>query len=141
MSYLYPHSASSQFKRLFTLRNLVPWALVASPIWSQAANADTPPSRPLVVTNFCSQTIYPGINTQAGKGPNDTGFKLETGVSHSQTVSEGWQGRVWGRTNCSFNANGTAPANNTPGKACLTGDCGGGVACSLAVSGLGFAHN
>jgi hypothetical protein len=85
-------------------------------------------AKPLKVTNNCQQTIYPGIQTQAGDAPEKNGFKLSPGQSKSQTVSADWQGRVWARTNCSFNADGTSSASGT-GPACLTGDCGGTVAC------------
>ncbi|KAL9107750.1 MAG: hypothetical protein Q9227_007372 [Pyrenula ochraceoflavens] len=84
---------------------------------------------PLQIVNYCEEDIYPGVQTQSGTGPPQTGFLLRPGDSLNQTVSADWQGRVWGRTNCSFNADGTAPANNAPGKACLTGDCGGTVTC------------
>ncbi|OCK81621.1 Osmotin, thaumatin-like protein [Lepidopterella palustris CBS 459.81] len=83
---------------------------------------------PLIVTNYCSETIYPGIMTQAGNGPPQTGFKLDPGQSNNQTVSENWQGRVWGRTNCSFNGDGTGPATGN-GAACGTGDCNGILNC------------
>ncbi len=53
-------------------------------------------------------------------------------------VSWDWQGRVWGRTNCSFNANGTGPSQlngvRGNGAACLTGDCFGVVDCQFTVS-------
>ena len=92
----------------------------------------------LVVTNFCQEDIYPGIQTQAGTGPASNGFKLSSGQSNNQTVSADWQGRVWGRTNCTFNSDGTGPAtaggNNGNGQACLTGDCGGTVECLGTVS-------
>jgi hypothetical protein len=93
---------------------------------------------PLVVTNQCAETIWPGIGTQAGTGPGTGGFQLETGDSKSMTVSNDWQGRVWGRTNCSFNALGTGASNlngnNGGGRACATGDCGGVLSCVLTVS-------
>lgn len=96
---------------------------------SRRANGNTP----LIVTNHCPETIYPGIVTQSGNGPQNTGFKLDPGESQNQTVSEDWQGRVWGRSNCSFNSDGTAPSNGSPGSACGTGDCGGIVACKATV--------
>ena len=88
--------------------------------------ADT---RPLVVTNKCPDTIYPGIGTQAGTAPSTQGFRLNPGERRELTVSADWQGRVWGRTNCSFNAAGTAPLSSGTGVACSTGDCGGTVNC------------
>ncbi|KAI4176609.1 MAG: hypothetical protein LQ343_000900 [Gyalolechia ehrenbergii] len=86
-------------------------------------------NRPLVIRNQCRETIYPGIGTQAGTGPSTQGFQLTSGQSRDLTVSADWQGRVWGRTNCSFNAAGTAPASSGTGVACGTGDCGGTVNC------------
>ncbi|KAJ4360460.1 uncharacterized protein N0V89_001023 [Didymosphaeria variabile] len=85
---------------------------------------------PLLVTNNCPEVIYPGISTQSGEGPMQNGFKLEPGDSHNQTVSEDWQGRVWGRTNCSFNDDGTKPGDGGP-KACGSGDCNGVVNCRV----------
>jgi len=86
-------------------------------------------SVPLIVTNNCPETIWPGIGTQAGTGPKLQGFELAAGASINQTVSGDWQGRLWGRTNCSFNAAGTGASNlngnNGAGAACSTGDCGG----------------
>ena len=43
---------------------------------------------PLIVTNWCPDTIYPGIVTQSGDGPQNTGFELQPGDSQNQTVSE-----------------------------------------------------
>ena len=82
---------------------------------------------PLIVANQCSETIYPGILTQSGTGPGTGGFELSPGSSRTLSVSKGWQGRVWGRTNCSF-ANG----GGSSGPACSTGDCGG-VSCQGTV--------
>ena len=93
---------------------------------------------PLVVKNLCSDTIYPGIVTQSGTAPSVGGFELQTGASKNLTVGADWQGRVWGRTNCSFNSDGTGPSNNGGnnggGSACGSGDCGGIVDCKATVS-------
>lgn len=91
------------------------------------------PMTPLLVTNNCPETIYPGVSTQSGEGPKQSGFKLDPGKSSNQTVSEDWQGRVWGRTNCSFNDAGTGPKDGGA-KACGTGDCNGLVNCKVGVS-------
>ena len=94
--------------------------------------------KPLVIQNLCKDVIYPGILTQAGDGPPVGGFKLNSGEERKFTVSADWQGRVWGRTNCSFNAQGTGPSNRdwsvNRGRACLTGDCGGIINCKGTVS-------
>ena len=86
---------------------------------------------PLIVSNNCGDTIYPGIVTQAGTGPSSQGFELMSGQNKSQMVSSDWQGRIWGRTNCTFNSQGRALSG---GSACGTGDCGGTVNCMATVS-------
>lgn len=94
-------------------------------------------SIPLIISNNCEATIWPGIGTQAGTGAGTGGFELAAGSSKSLTVSPDWQGRVWGRTNCSFNADGTRASNlngnNGGGAACSTGDCGGVLDCVMTV--------
>lgn len=90
-------------------------------------------SYPLVITNNCSQTIWPGIVSEAGTGPDVGGFELAVGSKRNLSVGLDWQGRVWGRTNCSFNANGTGPSNTSSSTACLTGDCGGLLNCKSNV--------
>lgn len=69
---------------------------------------------PLVITNKCDSTIWPGLATQAGLGPGTGGFELQPGASKNLTVGSNWQGRIWGRTNCTVNGNSCA---------CQTGDC------------------
>ncbi|KAL9104932.1 MAG: hypothetical protein Q9163_000177 [Psora crenata] len=90
-------------------------------------------SKPLVIENQCAETIYPGIATQAGRAPSTGGFRLDPGDTRNLTVGADWQGRVWGRTNCSFNDEGTGPSNaggnDGGGRACTTGDCNGIVDC------------
>ena len=97
---------------------------------------------PLVIKSLCSETIYPGIVTQSGTAPSSGGFQLQTGQQRNLTVGADWQGRVWGRTNCSFNSQGTGPANaggsNGGGRACGTGDCGGIVNCKATVRADGM---
>ncbi|KAK3336068.1 thaumatin family-domain-containing protein [Cercophora scortea] len=90
---------------------------------------------PLVVTNACSDTIWPGIGTQNGIGPGAGGFMLPPDTAMQMYVSPDWQGRIWGRTNCSFNEDGSGPSNlngvNGNGAACLTGDCFGRLDCEF----------
>jgi hypothetical protein len=80
---------------------------------------------PLVITNSCDETIWPGIATQAGAGPESNGFALAPGESKNLTVGSTWQGRCWGRTNCTVSGD-TAT--------CETGDCLGLLDCQLSVS-------
>jgi hypothetical protein len=97
---------------------------------------------PLRVTNNCPETIWPGIGTQAGVGPGTGGFELPVGMTMAFVVGPTWQGRVWGRTNCTFNEDGTAPGNmnvtepgwDGGGRACMTGDCFGVIDCAFTVS-------
>lgn len=98
------------------------------------------PITPLLVTNNCGDTIWPGISTQSGKGPPENGFELQPGKTSNQTVSEDWQGRVWGRTNCSFNAQGTGPKNGG-GRACRSGDCNGILNCQVGVRGSSSCYH
>jgi hypothetical protein len=89
------------------------------------------------VTNNCAETIWPALASQAGTGPDTGGFQLKPGTSQSLFVGSDWQGRVWGRTNCSFNADGSGPSNlngnNGAGQACQTGDCNGVLSCVVTV--------
>jgi hypothetical protein len=94
-----------------------------------AIYAATIPSKPLkvplIITNRCTDTIWPGISTQAGVGPSSHGFELSAGATRNLSVETSWNGRVWGRTNCTnFDNNGTHGS-------CLTGDCGGNLTCTV----------
>lgn len=80
---------------------------------------------PLIVTNNCGETLWPGIRTQHGDPPDSHGFELGPGETKIQTVGPTWQGRIWGRTNCSTGGD-TAT--------CLTGDCFGKLDCEYGVS-------
>jgi hypothetical protein len=96
-------------------------------------------TKPLKISNQCGDIIYPGLETQAGTGSDmGGGFMLDAGEEKDLTVSSDWQGRVWDRTNCSFNDAGTGPSNHgglgEGGQACLTGDCNGVIDCLATVS-------
>ncbi|KAJ4887882.1 Pathogenesis-related thaumatin superfamily protein [Raphanus sativus] len=80
-------------------------------------------SSTFVITNNCPFTIWPGTLAGSGTPPlPTTGFKLDVGQSVSIPSVLGWSGRIWARTGCNFDANGT-------GK-CTTGDCGGKLECA-----------
>lgn len=89
-------------------------------------------NRPIKITNLCPSDIYPAIQTQAGTGPPSGGYHARPGNTTTFDVSANWQGRIWGRTNCSFNSNGASLNASAP--ACLTGDCGGLLDCKGTVS-------
>ena len=82
---------------------------------------------PLLIANWCADDIYPAILTQGGHGPQQNGFHLSSGSNQTIYVTGDWQGRVWGRTNCSFDSSG-----HSTGSACGTGDCGGAMNCEIA---------
>ncbi|KAJ4298775.1 hypothetical protein N0V88_003808 [Collariella sp. IMI 366227] len=67
----------------------------------------------LVVANDCGESVWPGIVTQAGTGPGTGGFELSPDTSRLMWIGPDWAGRIWGRTNCSFNADGSGPSNNS----------------------------
>lgn len=71
---------------------------------------------PLLITNNCADTIWPGIYTTAGTGPGTGGFELAAGANRSLEVGSDWYGRIWGRTNC------TSPSEGV--LTCTTGSCG-----------------
>ncbi|KAI1077569.1 thaumatin family protein [Whalleya microplaca] len=75
---------------------------------------------PLIITNNCAETIWPGIATQDGAAPESHGFELGPGEIKNMTIGSTWQGRIWGRTNCTTSGD-TAT--------CMTGDCFGKLDC------------
>ncbi len=97
----------------------------------------------LTVANGCGESIWPGIVTQSGIGPGSGGFELTPGTSRLMFISADWAGRIWGRTDCSFNSDGSGPGAhegvNGYGAACLTGDCFGKLDCQFAVSPAPFS--
>lgn len=120
-----------------------PSQLPASDIRRRSSSLDRPaipgPPRkrdggiPLVISNQCGEPLWPAIQTQSGTGSGTGGFLLAPGTSRNLTVGGDWTGRVWGRTNCSFNAEGTASSRGS-GPACSTGDCAGLMGCAGPVS-------
>jgi hypothetical protein len=96
-------------------------------------------TRPFSIVNRCAEKIHPGIATQSGTPPLLSGFELYPGGIVNFSVSADWQGRIWGRTNCSFNFDGSGPSTfggvNGYGRSCSTGDCNGILNCQASVSG------
>ncbi|EGX95046.1 thaumatin family protein [Cordyceps militaris CM01] len=68
-------------------------------------------------------TIWPGTATQGGLGPGTGGFELQPGESKNLAVGSNWQGRIWGRTNCTVNGESCA---------CQTGDCFAKLDCQFS---------
>jgi beta-mannosidase len=88
---------------------------------------------PLRITNRCGEDLWPAILTQAGDGPATKGFRLAAGATRNLTVGGDWQGRVWARTNCTFDEDGNVPPSSQGQAPCSTGDCGQ-MECPGAVS-------
>ncbi|KAI7988474.1 hypothetical protein LOK49_LG13G01258 [Camellia lanceoleosa] len=101
----FPKSLTILFPLLFTL--LIPFT-----------NAAT-----FAVLNKCTYTVW------AAASPGG-GMRLDPGQSWTVNVNPGTtQARIWGRTNCNFDANGNGQ--------CQTGDCNGLLQCQ----GYGKAPN
>ncbi|KAL2348063.1 hypothetical protein Fmac_002063 [Flemingia macrophylla] len=91
-------------------RSLSVFLLIAA-TWVAAAQAAT-----FNITNGCNYTVWAAAVPGGGArlNPNET-WSLE--VANGTTG-----GRIWGRTNCTFNSTGQGT--------CLTGDCGGVLVCN-----------
>lgn len=75
----------------------------------------------ITIVNNDDQTIWAATNPDARHPIPTTGWRLDPGHSVTFDVPQGWGGRVWGRTGCSFSASGAGH--------CLSGDCGGVFQC------------
>ncbi|GLT41931.1 hypothetical protein SLA2020_159580 [Shorea laevis] len=75
------------------------------------------------LVNLCKETIWPGIITH-NNNPGE-GFTLKMGQTALYNVPDGWSGRIWARTGCSFDKNG-----GNASSICQTGDCGPSVNCT-----------
>ncbi|TKY70291.1 Thaumatin protein 1a [Spatholobus suberectus] len=69
----------------------------------------------LTIINNCKDVVWPGILSATGT-LSSTGFALQPRDSHTFYVSSNWAGRIWGRTQCSYNF--------THLFSCVTADCG-----------------
>jgi len=80
------------------------------------------PQHKVSFQNKCKESIWIGSvggtgHTSLGNG----GWKMEAGSSSSMTVPQGWSGRIWPRTNCSFNDKGHCPTEGVD--CCSSGSC------------------
>ena len=100
----------------------------ASVVAKRRPSADWDGRIPIHITNSCEDTIWPGIATQSGRGPGIGGFEQDPGNTTKLWVSPNWEGRIWGRTNCTVSGKSAS---------CETGDCMGKLDCELGVSRLG----
>ncbi|KAK3009980.1 LOW QUALITY PROTEIN: hypothetical protein RJ639_010950, partial [Escallonia herrerae] len=70
------------------------------------------------IINDCKETIWPGITPNSNFSGG--GFTLKQGQSAVFAAPPGWGGRIWGRTGCNFDNNGSG----------TTGGCGGSIKCT-----------
>ncbi|XP_066394718.1 thaumatin-like protein 1 [Miscanthus floridulus] len=92
------------------------------------------------LTNSCGYTVWPGLLSSAGSPPlPTTGFALAPGGSRTVDAPAAWSGRIWGRTLCAADDQGSGRF------ACATGECGsatvecagGGAAPPITLDGAG----
>ncbi|XP_074560003.1 pathogenesis-related thaumatin-like protein 3.5 [Curcuma longa] len=82
----------------------------------------TEEARVFTIVNYCKTTIWPGITP--GEDFDGGGFALNPGESVVFTAPVGWNGRIWGRTGCNFDSDGTG--------SCQTGSCGNTIKCGAS---------
>ncbi|XP_061968453.1 pathogenesis-related thaumatin-like protein 3.5 [Populus nigra] len=79
-------------------------------------------ARIFTIVNYCQETVWPGVTP--GDNFNGGGFELKSGQSIVFTAPVGWSGRIWGRTGCKFDKNGSG--------SCKTGPCGTSLKCKAS---------
>ncbi|KAK3143278.1 hypothetical protein QOZ80_4AG0298400 [Eleusine coracana subsp. coracana] len=79
-------------------------------------------ARVFTIINHCKTTIWPAASP--GDSFGGGGFALRPGQSMVFTAPVGWSGRIWGRTECSFDASGNG--------SCATGACGTTLKCGAS---------
>ncbi|XP_047118776.1 pathogenesis-related thaumatin-like protein 3.5 [Schistocerca piceifrons] len=75
--------------------------------------------------NKHEETIWVGsLGNPGHQSINGGGWEMAAGTTMTVNVDDSWQGRIWGRTGCKFDASGRG--------SCQTGDCGGVLKCNGA---------
>ncbi|KAJ4839092.1 hypothetical protein Tsubulata_037198 [Turnera subulata] len=77
------------------------------------------------LVNHCEETIWPAIITKGDDNHGD-GFSLKPDQTALYNAPSGWSGRIWARTGCNFDKNGTGT--------CQTGSCGTSLNCTAPSS-------
>jgi hypothetical protein len=94
---------------------------------SQSGPSPTTGPRSFIIVNNTSQTIWAAIAGNAGfTTPANGGWIMPPGSTYTVKVANNWQGRIWGRTYCSFDSSGNG--------SCETGDCGHVLQCNGATA-------
>jgi hypothetical protein len=91
---------------------------------SAGAGAGGAMGRAFTFTNSCKQTVWVGALNGDPKYelPENGGFQLDPGASHTVVLPDQWGGRFWGRTGCTFDKAGMG--------SCETADCGKKLQCA-----------
>uniref|UniRef100_A0ACD5X1W7 Uncharacterized protein n=1 Tax=Avena sativa TaxID=4498 RepID=A0ACD5X1W7_AVESA len=99
--------------------------LLVGVLWSRAQfGAEAAGTTVFTLRNNCTYTIWPAtLSGNSGVAIGGGGFQLSAGATVSFPAPTGWSGRFWARTGC--------VASGASTLACATGDCGGGVRCTL----------
>jgi len=82
--------------------------------------------RLITFVNSTAQTVWPAAQADPGYPLARTGWVVPPGGSVSFLMPDHWNGRLWGRTGCRFDAAGNGH--------CVTGDCDGRFQCGTAGS-------
>ncbi len=87
-----------------------------------ASNVSSSTQRTVTLTNTTQQTVWAVSTGNPGYTPPAGGeWVLAPGQTTTVTYPSTWNGRIWGRTGCSFDGAGQG--------SCETGDCGAGITC------------
>ncbi|MEO5359920.1 MAG: thaumatin family protein [Nitrospirota bacterium] len=70
--------------------------------------------------NNCSYPIWVGQFGETATSPSD-GWKMDNSSIIVKTIENGWSGRFWPRTGCTFDSTGVCP--NPYADCCITGGC------------------
>ncbi len=94
-----------------------------------SASSTSSGTRIVTLTNTTQQTVWAVSTGNPGYTPPDGGvWELAPGQTTTVTYPSSWNGRIWGRTGCSFNSAGQG--------SCETGDCGSGLTCANVADDL-----
>jgi hypothetical protein len=85
-----------------------------------------PDQRVITFVNATSQTVWPAAQADPKHPLAATGWILPPGTSLSILMPDHWNGRLWGRTGCTFDNTGSG---STGTGRCVTGDCSGHFQC------------
>jgi len=113
------HANSAVLALIATLAMALVSSGAAQATSAHASSSPPTPARAITFVNRTAQTIWVAATPGATNGR--TGWVLPAGAAVTVRVANNYNGRIWGRTGCHFNASGHGH--------CQTGDCGGLFQC------------